>query len=840
MAAAPIGDKNRECDVQATSGRLGSWTDCLAQKYSSVAEDTSAGAKKREAAALMSVAEGHVGKEEAAPALKAAQDALAAFKDASDAAGTADAVRLVAHVLCCTGKPGEGEALAKEQLFKFREAADKSGEAKMLLSLAEAHCASGTADAVEQASQEASEAVRLLRGEGDKTMLAAAQLVLASVCLEKKGDTKKKADEAKQACDEALPIFRDLGEAKAEAYALHVMACARAVSGANEGALRAAKEAQALFVKAELRKQAAFELYHIAGWHLKEGDVDDAVAAALESLDIFEDDLHATEAEASVVQVLVKAHLERKEAKEALKLAKYELDRFQESGNPKGEAAAQELVMLAYFSMGNVDRAQRFAQRAADTLEDMGDRKSQAKVLRTMCTLHRTKGDHETALRAAQEALNIFEDLEDTKEQAITLQSRADVYLEKKEHSRALSLAAEARELYSDAKHVEGEVSALLQLAAAQFAEGDLKKAAASAREAQDKATEVQDQQGEAAALRTLVEVHVMEREFDSALRVLGSLLTLVKEMGDREEEVTTMVLTSRALIMQIMQKEEEGKSNEKMYKATADKATKLAKDALATARKLESAQVLGTALFTVGQTQMMNGKMGEATKAADEALTVFRDCSYLQGEAATLTLLAGISLYNRDIAKARELGEEAVYIYQQVGDADGEDQAWTELERVEKVEEEIKQRYLQEEQMKQQWQMQQWAMQQGQMPMMPQEGMPQEAEQSAAAGGYEAKIMKIDLGAGLDPAVLKGQILEVAKGLIGYDEDIEFDAPLMESGLTSNTAVLLRDALTQTLPGVNLPVTLVFDYPSISNMTELIVENAEKAARKAKKKLQG
>mmetsp|Transcript_59070 Transcript_59070/g.183067 ORF Transcript_59070/g.183067 Transcript_59070/m.183067 type:complete len:98 (-) Transcript_59070:126-419(-) len=97
-----------------------------------------------------------------------------------------------------------------------------------------------------------------------------------------------------------------------------------------------------------------------------------------------------------------------------------------------------------------------------------------------------------------------------------------------------------------------------------------------------------------------------------------------------------------------------------------------------------------------------------------------------------------------------------------------------------------------------------------------------------------------MDLGSGLDKEVLKGQILEVTKGLIGFDEEIEFDAPLMESGLTSNTAVLLRDALTQTLPGVNLPVTLVFDYPSISNMTELIVENAEKAARKAKKKLQG
>merc|ERR1711874_323888 len=133
------------------------------------------------------------------------------------------------------------------------------------------------------------------------------------------------------------------------------------------------------------------------------------------------------------------------------------------------------------------------------------------------------------------------------------------------------------------------------------------------------------------------------------------------------------------------------------------------------------------------------------------------------------------------------------------------------------------------------QWQMQQWAMQQGGQQWAPVEpqGGGDEAAPSAAGGGYEAKLMKLDVGSGLDPAQLKSQILEVTKGLIGYDEDIEYDMPLMESGLTSNTAVLLRDALTQQLPGISLPVTLVFDYPSISSMTDLIIENAEKAAKK-------
>merc|ERR1712242_34442 len=441
-------------------------------------------------------------------------------------------------------------------------------------------------------------------------------------------------------------------------------------------------------------------------------------------------------------------------------------------------------------------------------------------------------GDYEKALRTAQEALTIFEDLEDTKEQAMTIQARADVYLEKKENDRALALAAEARELYSDAKYVEGEVAALLQLATAQFNAGDLKKAAASAREAQDKSTEVADQDGEAQSLRMLIEVYICEKEFDAALRVLGSLLTLVKEMGEKEEEVAVMVLTARATIMQIMQKEEEGKSNEKMFKAAADKATKLAKDALALGKKCDSPQVLGSAHFTVSQTNLMNGKAAEAIKEGENALNVFKGCSYTEGEAAALTLLADVYLFNRDLAKARELGEEGVYLFQSVGDADGEDMAWTEIERIDKIEGEMREQQMREQQLRQQWQMQQGGQQ-----WAPQEAM-EEAAPSAAGGGYEAKLMKLDVGSGLDPTQLKSQILEVTKGLIGYDEDIEYDMPLMESGLTSNTAVLLRDALTQQLPGVNMPVTLVFDYPSISAMSDLIVENAARAAKKAKKAL--
>eukprot|EP00434_Breviolum_minutum_P022848 symbB.v1.2.020160.t1/scaffold1649.1/size108312/3 len=46
-----------------------------------------------------------------------------------------------------------------------------------------------------------------------------------------------------------------------------------------------------------------------------------------------------------------------------------------------------------------------------------------------------------------------------------------------------------------------------------------------------------------------------------------------------------------------------------------------------------------------------------------------------------------------------------------------------------------------------------------------------------------------------------------------------------MEMGLTSHLAVVLRDQLAKVLPGLSppLPVTLIYDYPSIAAITELV-----------------
>lgn len=808
----------------------------------------------KSATAALSKAEAYLDDEDAANALPLAEGAVQAFQQDGLGALAAKAVAVYARALCGVRQADKAETLVEAEIDKLKAAGDKAGHAKMLCALADVH-ASPSKAAFENALALGQQALELCQGLGDKLLEANALLTLSGASL-KKGkaarDEESSADDkrgAKEAADaqafasQALSIFKDLGDREGEGKALQDAADARALGENYEGALRAANEALTIFQDTKLRKREAQTLHSIALWHLAEEDVDEAIDAADEALLIYGDDQRATPSEASVMKTLARAFIAKKEPKKALQVAIDELERFEEAGDKIGEASCHEMMMLVYYFMDNVLRATSAAKRCCDALEDGSDRASRGRMLRTLCRLYAEQGQFDKALSYAEDSLEIFEDTEDLKEQALTLQGRADVFLQKQETEKALRCAEEARELYQDERNAKGEAQALLLLSSAQLAAGDFKAAASSAQEAQILSNESHDTQGEADAFHMLANAHMSFQEWEPGMRALQRLLVLEKELGHRGEEIFVMVAISKVLISQVVEKEQAGRSSEKSYIDGCNKSLKQSKEALSLARKVGEYDKTGAALQAVAHAQLMLGKFDEALKAVEEAISIFNEAGDARGEAHAFILKADVHFWGKDTPAARVAAEEGIWLFQEIGDALGEDHGWTELERIEAkdAEERAKQQQAQWNQ-QQQWQMSpdamaqmqmQWQMQQGQAAPQQWEQPQEQASAGGGGGGGQVTMAKMDLTAGLDSTVLKTQILEVAKGLIGYDEEIEIDAPLMESGLTSNTAVLLRDSLSQQLPGLNLPVTLVFDYPSIGSMTELIMEKAEKAAKK-------
>merc|ERR1740121_2389779 len=220
----------------------------------------------------------------------------------------------------------------------------------------------------------------------------------------------------------------------------------------------------------------------------------------------------------------------------------------------------------------------------------------------------------------------------------------------------------------------------------------------------------------------------------------------------------------------------------------------------------------------------MLNGKPEEALASSDEAVVLFRDNGCAHSEANALLLSADALRVLRQYRDAGEAAEEALRLFRGLDppDAKGEEFAQEILDYLDQIK---RQKQQQAEQMKM---MQQQAAG-GMMPMMQQQEAFEIPEQAVSLARQERERgPALDLSSGVDVDTIKTKVLEIASRITGAEDgEIEADTPLMEAGLTSNSAVLMRDELTQELPGVSLPVTLVFDYPSISAMTELIVESS-------------
>lgn len=64
--------------------------------------------------------------------------------------------------------------------------------------------------------------------------------------------------------------------------------------------------------------------------------------------------------------------------------------------------------------------------------------------------------------------------------------------------------------------------------------------------------------------------------------------------------------------------------------------------------------------------------------------------------------------------------------------------------------------------------------------------------------------------------------VKSIALELVG-DEAIDNDTPLMDAGLDSLAAVELQGMLAKEFRGIQLPSTMMFDFPSVSSMADMV-----------------
>jgi len=807
----------------------------LGSLYRKKAQDGRMGGKEQSGCKLLADADDHYNKEAVEEALQQAKQALNLFKDAGYKSGVPDALRLIVQLMTSQGKKEAAYKMAKDELGAFRSSGDKAAEARMLLAIAEVNFTKDGSKSMQEALQSAIEAGQMFKSLSEPALEATALVALAGVQMSQDGDAKKNAKEAETTATKAKELSIQIGYKKGEAEALHVVAAAQAMDGGIDDALVSADEALDLYLELRNKRGEAFELLSLASWHLKNGKPKKALSDAEEALDIYQTLGSPKEKEA--LALVFESHMVKGNLAKAGRMVTRGLNKYQESGDKPAEAEALAMLVRLYTEEAKFPEALDAAERAVAIFQDLGEQKLEAGVACKIAEMHLNLGNHDKAMRTSEDAMTLVKEFGSSAEKVDTMFIMLEAILRTGDRDKALDTVQGLRSSFQSAGDAKSEANCLLALSSIQLLLENYDQAVGAATRAQAMFSEDGDTKNEGSALCMLSEAHGRKKEYKMAVKAAERARAVFKEQGDKEGEGASLYRMAANNIQLAVQEGAKVGQEEPLSRAAKDaldKGTKSAEQALKLARELlpqGHQELLGCVLATQSQCFMLNMKPEDALRTSDEAVVLFREIGNVHNEADALLLSADALRVTRQYTESREAADEALALYKQTEDERGEEQVTTLIGFLEEIQQRMQQQWMAQQMAQNPSMFQQQPLMQGSMMMTPAEaggGMPQQATSLARTDRERGPAL--DLSSGVDEVIVRGKVLEIAMRITGAEDgEIEADTPLMEAGLTSNSAILMRDELSQELPGVNLPVTLVFDYPSISAMTDLIVESSSK-----------
>jgi len=736
--------------------------------------------------------------EDAAAALAKATSALAVARELNDAGGVADALRKVVQATSASGKLAEAVELASEELGNFSTEGDTRGEATLHLALAEAQQSCG---ALKEAFDSAVESQRLLRAAGAVTNGSGslrsllAESLLATLGVEICRGDQRVADpmqcyqKAIDAGKEALDLFQATGNVKGQAASMHGIAAARINSRGFEGGIRTAKEALRLWQTLGSARSEVFELQSIANWYMQAGKPQQALPFAQEALELAREEQCGQNWEAAAVQLLAQVLCASGQDDRAAQVASDAVSHFQKVYARRGEAVALNAVLVTHLARGDPWTGLQIAKQALAAFTDLGDKGEQISLLRTMARLNLQMHRLDEAVDFARQGLLLCQGAPDcARERIKCMNLLVELQMASQRTKDAVQVAEDTRDHFSGMDDRRREASTRLTMASINLQSNSPQDATWACEDAQEMFEDVADKAGEAVSIQMMALCHMAEEKHDDAIDALRKSVALIQQAGDRKAEVGNLMLIAQIYELKLAAGQRDPSSKE--FRKVAVEAVQAAKDAAALAGKCGERSLVAAAQCVLSRTYHMAAKGMEAAQAAKLAVVSYRECGDRYGEASALVLSANALAACGQEQASKEAASRALLLFRQIGHRHGELMAEAAIDEVESrgVEE---------------------------------EDVPQAAAKPSE--GVQRMLQPAARELSVDSEEIGRKVRSTVVDIIGLD-DLTDDTPLMMAGLTSQSAVLLRNALTKQMGGGNLPFTMMFDFPSVSALKDYFV----------------
>lgn len=653
-----------------------------------------------------------------------------------------------------------------------------------------------------------------------------------------------------QAAKKALKIYQEIKDRKGEARALHGLGLAASLTGDFDDAVSKATEALQIHRELGDERGQAFELQALSQWHLAQKILPKAVICALEAVGLFGSMRNGSRGEVVAILLGAEAMIANGRERQALKLAKEGVTRFRERQDQRGLTAALEVVAHISLTLGSHDVAYQAVTEALATARNLHDQRLEIDMLHLASKFYLRCNQFEDALQAMRSAMQIAQKLNDLEEEAMALRAICNIHMSMGDIRSdttvlrdTLQCAEDAKVLFKRSGNLSGEGSCAIILATLNESNTELLK---RAREAQSIFQQAEDATGESSAWKLIIEAHVLNEAHEEALSAAKARVDLWKKWGKKDEEADALLklagihfsqesldeaeelaleaktcseeaknqgieASALLLLTQVyvssMSKEDLPKNKDAAlppeFIRTREKAYRSVKEALDLACKTSDRGLRATVLFWRAEVFIWTFRGQEALSSAELADKMFAKMGNLSGQVHTQVLMADLHLMMAQKDKAKAVAQAALDLATSM--IDGEDEEAACLAVLERISGKKDKAPVQ-------------AMQQ----VMPEEG----EEQQVQAFIPQARSLAIpEAPKGLDIAVTQAKVLNLAKNVIADDDmELEFDMPLMESGVDSLGSVQLVTDLGKEF-AMSISPSAIFDFPTIRQLAEHLVE---------------
>jgi len=749
--------------------------------------------------------------------VEAERVALSAIED-KEADVKADALRSLVKSLIGQGRQQEAWATAQEGGFQGR------AKAKVMLAAAEASL--GDNDNVRTDALKGAEGARqAFQSDGDKYMEARTLLAIAALRMERGELDLAGLEEGLQNAKEARQIALELRNRRLEAMCLVAMIDCEGWLVSAEDAMNMAEEALDLCLEVQDRAMEAYVLCKMSEWNVRLGDFSRAIAEVEDAVEVYRS--MDSPQELKAVHLLVKLLLHLAEVREARQHVMELLERSRQKGNKVAQIEITKMLVEVHLRAGELQEAVQVSKDCIRMCKELGKSSTQASLMLKMSRGRLDVGDVPKAKTVAQDAWELLREMGPSDEKVQSLELLYEAHLRDGGIEEALSSVEDFLEHFQQTDDVLGvakasQLSAELQLKLEHFdgAQEHALKAMESFRKARRR-------KEEAETLKLCSQVLWKKSEYKAAARHAEQAREKFRDLDAKEEEVSCLYIVAENAVRHAV------KQGAKVsVSATADPAPREARTALEKSLKAAEAglkllrftsltknpELHGELLCAKAQALTFQSRFEAALACLDGAVLRLRELDDYQLEANALMLAADNLEFLKRPQEAVEALEESLALYQHCSDVEGEERAQMMLQRLRKP---------------------------VARPMAPTEApsmgetstatpvwmQGQDADPSPAEERPQEKATKeISAGPALNVSTVTSEMIvakvrEVAAAVTG-DEALEVETPLMEAGMTSAGAVQLREILGKALPGITLPFTLAFDYPTLGEMSDMIHES--------------